>query len=358
MSLLNELKQTGVSQDASVLSESMFFNNITTVSTDLPILNLAFSGDFSGGIVPGISIFAGASKSFKSMLALMCMKSYLDSDPKAIAVLYDSEFGITPEYLKSLKVDTTRVLHVPVEHLEQLKFDIVKKLEKIKRGDKVFFMIDSLGALASKKEVDDAIDEKSVADMTRAKAIRSLLRMITPHFTMKLLPCIVINHIYTTMELYSKPVVGGGTAVMYSANQIFIITKSQEKDGDDLAGWKFTINIEKSRYVREKSKFPFVVAYESGINKYSGLFDLAVENQYVVNSKKGWYQTVDLNTGELSDKSYRRVDLENNKAYWEAMVTNDTFNKFVRNKYQLGASYIDEGHQEEITQDEQQQDDE
>ena len=126
--------------------------------------------------------------------------------------------------------------------------------------------------------------------MTRAKSLKSLFRIVTPHLTTKNIPCLAINHIYMTQEMYSKPIVSGGTGIYYSANQIFIISKSQEKDGDQLAGFKFTINIEKSRYVKEKSKLPFTVLFDSGIMKWSSLFDLAQESGHIIKPKMGWHQ--------------------------------------------------------------------
>ena len=194
--LLKKLKAAGSVKGAEVLAKSAYFNKKDHIPTRLPILNIAFSGSLDGGLTPGLTILAGESKSFKTLLGLYCMRAYLDMYKDAIAILYDSEFGVTPEYLASNGIDAERVLHVPIEHIEQLKFDVVKRLEEIKRGDKVFIMVDSLGNLASKKETEDALDEKSVADMSRAKAIRSLMRIITPHLTMKDLPCVVINHIY------------------------------------------------------------------------------------------------------------------------------------------------------------------
>jgi len=291
-------------------------------------------------LIPGLTIFAGLSKSFKTLLGLYCMKAYFDQYPEAIAIVYDSEFGITPEYLSSMGIDTSKVIHAPIEHIEQLKFDIVKRLNEIERNDKVFIMIDSLGALSSKKEVDDANDEKSVADMTRAKSIRSLLRIITPHLTMKDIPCVIINHVYSSMELYSKAVVGGGQSVTYSSNQIFIITKTQEKEGDELAGWKFTINVEKSRYVKEKSKLAFTVMYDGGISTYSGLMDEALESKHVIKPKNGWYAKVDQETGELG-KNYRLADTDCDE-FWDSILNNDKFKEFIKNKYMLsnGSSII------------------
>ncbi|NBP03444.1 MAG: recombinase RecA [Proteobacteria bacterium] len=339
MSLLARLKSAGSIKSAEILSESSFFNKKDIIPTQLPILNVAFSGALDGGLVPGLSIFAGASKSFKTLLGLYCMKAYLDKYPEGIALLYDSEFGITPDYLKANGIDSTRVLHIPIEHIEQLKFDVVKRLEEIKRNDKVFILVDSLGNLASKKETEDALDEKSVADMSRAKAIRSLLRIITPHLTMKDLPCVIINHIYQTMELYSQVVIPGGTAVTYAANQIFVISKSQEKDGTDIVGWNFTINIHKSRFVKEKSKLPFLVTYEGGINKWSGLLDIAMNNNVVVKPSNGWYSRVDLETGEVEAKKWRLAET-NNKEFWQPILTNKKFHEMVKNTFQVSTASL------------------
>ena len=334
--LLERMKKSGSIKTSDILTESSFFMAKDTIQTDLPILNIAFSGDLDGGLIPGLTILAGASKSFKTLLGLYCLKAYMNKYPDAICLFYDSEFGVTPDYIKSNGIDGNRILHIPVEHVEQLKFDIVKRLEEIKRGDKVFIFVDSLGNLASKKEVEDANDEKSVADMSRAKAIRSLLRIITPHLTMKDLPCIIVNHIYQTMEMYSRVVIPGGTAVTYAANSIFVISKAQEKDGTELVGYNFTINIEKSRYVREKSKLPIQVTYENGISKWSGLLDIALETGHVIKPSNGWYQKVNTTTGEIAEQKFRFKDTQSGN-FWNEVLSNETFKQAIRDRYQLGA---------------------
>lgn len=334
--LLERMKKSGSIKTSDILTESSFFMAKDTIQTDLPILNIAFSGDLDGGLIPGLTILAGASKSFKTLLGLYCLKAYMNKYPDAICLFYDSEFGVTPDYIKSNGIDGNRILHIPVEHVEQLKFDIVKRLEEIKRGDKVFIFVDSLGNLASKKEVEDANDEKSVADMSRAKAIRSLLRIITPHLTMKDLPCIIVNHIYQTMEMYSRVVIPGGTAVTYAANSIFVISKAQEKDGTELVGYNFTINIEKSRYVREKSKLPIQVTYENGISKWSGLLDIALETGHVIKPSNGWYQKVNTTTGEIAEQKFRFKDTQSGN-FWNEVLSDETFKQAIRDRYQLGA---------------------
>ena len=336
-SLMEKMLKAGAGKvSASVLSTSKFFNQKDPIVTDLPILNAAFSGRLDGGLVPGLTVFAGASKSFKTMLGLYCMKAYLDKHKDGIAILYDSEFGITPEYIQSFGIDTDRVLHIPIPNIEDLKFDIMGRLDEIGKGDKVFLLIDSIGNLASKKEVEDALNEKSVADMTRAKQLKSLFRMVTPILTMKDIPCIAINHIYMEQGLYPKAIVSGGTGIYYSANTIFIITKSQEKNADGIIGWNFTINIEKSRFVKEKAKLIFTVLYGSGIKKWSSMFDLAIESGHIRKaSTQGWYNLVDLETGEILEPKRRAKDIDEDDAFFTALVKNTDFNDYVMNKYQL-----------------------
>ena len=195
MSLLDKLRSVG-SIKAETVATSSFFAPKDLIQTNIPIINVAFSGTLDGGLVPGLTILAGPSKHFKSNLGLVCVSSYMKKYKDSVCLFYDSEFGITPEYMLAHGIDTERVLHIPLEHIEQLKFDIMKRLSEIKKGDKVIIFIDSIGNLASKKEVDDAENEKSVADMTRAKSLKSLFRIITPHLTLKDLPCIAVNHVY------------------------------------------------------------------------------------------------------------------------------------------------------------------
>jgi RecA/RadA recombinase len=209
MSLLEKLKASG-SIKGTTVAESKFFGVKEFAPTRIPIINAALSGTLDGGLSSGLTVIAGPSKHFKSNLGLVMVQAYMKRHKDAICLFYDSEFGVTPEYLEAHGIESERVLHLPIEHIEQLKFDMAKKLEDIKRGDKIIIFIDSVGNLASKKEVEDALDEKSVADMTRAKQMKSLFRIVTPHFTMKDIPCVVIGHTYDTQEMFSKKVLSGG----------------------------------------------------------------------------------------------------------------------------------------------------
>jgi len=211
--LVEKIKKNTTINDASVLEHSKFFNSKDMIQTKVPALNVALSGRLDGGLTPGLTMFAGESKNFKSMFSLIMAKAYLDKYDDACVLFYDSEFGTPVQYFDTLKIDKNRVVHCPVTDIEQLKFDIMTQIDKFERGDHVIIVVDSIGNLASKKEVEDALDKKSVADMTRAKQIKSLFRMVTPHLTLRDIPMVVVNHTYQSLELFSKPIVGGGCVV-------------------------------------------------------------------------------------------------------------------------------------------------
>jgi len=210
MSLKQRLLKNSTIKETDVLCDSKVFNTKDMITTSVPAINIALSSKVDGGLTPGLLMLAGPSKHFKSGFALLMAKSYLDKYPDSIMLFYDSEFGTPQSYFDAFGIDTNRVVHTPVTNIEQLKHDISKQLDEITTGDKVIIIIDSIGNLASKKEVEDAMDGKSVADMTRAKQLKSTFRIITPHLTLKDIPLIAINHTYKTMELYSKDIVGGG----------------------------------------------------------------------------------------------------------------------------------------------------
>ena len=334
MSILEKLKKNTTIKDSAILSQSKFFTKKDMIPTSIPIINVALSGRMDGGLTPGLTMWAGPSKHFKTAFSLLMARSYLDKYPDAALLFYDSEFGTPQSYFDSFGIDTSRVLHTPITDLEQLKFDVMQQIDNFDRGDKLMIIIDSIGNLASKKEVQDALDGKSVADMSRAKQIKSLFRMVTPHLTIKDIPMVVVNHTYMEQGLYPKAIVSGGTGPYYSADNIFILGRQQEKEGTEIVGYNFIINVEKSRYVKEKSKIPVSVSFDGGISKWSGLLDLALESGHVIKPSNGWYQKVNVETGEIEDKKYRIKDTDT-KDFWMPVFAQKSFSEFVQNKYQI-----------------------
>jgi RecA/RadA recombinase len=203
-SIMDRLKKNSKLKTTEVLSESKFFNEKDMVQTDVPMVNVALSGDPDGGLTPGLTVLAGPSKHFKTSFALLMAGAYLKKYDDAVILFYDSEFGSPQSYFKQFGIDPARVLHTPIMNVEELKFDLIGQLEQLDRKDNVIVVIDSIGNLASKKEMEDALNEKSVADMSRAKALKGLFRMATPYLAMKNIPMLAINHTYQEIGLFPK----------------------------------------------------------------------------------------------------------------------------------------------------------
>ena len=335
MSIMDKLKKNSKIKTTDVLADSILFSEKDIVKTEVPMVNVALSGDLDGGLSAGLTVLAGPSKHFKTSFALLMGAAYMNEHKDAVMLFYDSEFGSPQNYFESFGIDTSRVLHTPITDVEQLKFDLVSQLENIERDDKVIIVIDSIGNLASKKELEDALNEKSVADMSRAKALKGLFRMVTPYLTMRNVPLLAVNHTYQEIGLFPKAVVSGGTGIYYSADNIWIIGRQQDKKGTEIQGYHFVINVEKSRFVKEKSKVPISVSWEGGIQTYSGLLTVALAGGYVTKPTVGWYARVDKDTGEIIDPKVREKDTLNKK-FWDPIFKDTDFKEFVKSYYSIG----------------------
>jgi RecA/RadA recombinase len=334
-SIMDRLKKNSKLKTTEVLSESKFFNEKDMIKTDVPMVNVALSGDPDGGLTPGLTVLAGPSKHFKTSFALLMAGAYLEKYKDAVILFYDSEFGSPQAYFKQFGIDPARVLHTPIMNVEELKFDLIGQLEQLERNDNVIVVIDSIGNLASKKEMEDAINEKSVADMSRAKALKGLFRMATPYLAMKNIPMLAINHTYQEIGLYPKAIVSGGTGIYYSADNIWILGRQQDKKGTEIQGYHFVINVEKSRFVKEKSKIPITVSWEGGVQKWSGLTEVGMAGGYVRKPSAGWYEAVDPKSGEvLSGKV--RADATTTKDFWDPIFKTTDFKSFLKKQYQIG----------------------
>ena len=333
-SIMDKLKKNSTIAHTEVLSESQFFGETDVVSTDVPMMNVALSGNTEGGITPGLTVLAGPSKHFKTSFALKMASSYLKNKKDSVLLFYDSEFGSPQSYFEQFNIPMDRVLHTPITNVEELKFDLIKQFEELDRDDNVIVVIDSIGNLASKKELEDALSEKSVADMSRAKALKGLFRMSTPYLKMKNIPLIAVNHTYKEIGLFPRDVVSGGTGIYYSADNIWILGRQQDKQGTEIKGYHFVINVEKSRYVKEKSKIPISVSWDGGVQQWSGLLDVAMSGNYVSKPSPGWYCRIDKSTGELVEPKVREKETLNEE-FWKPIIEETDFKQYVTNKYSI-----------------------
>ena len=333
---IKQTKLKGSGRMSKVLEEKPIFHD-----TGIPALNLAYSGSFNLGTRNGVTTIAGRSKSFKTIFGLISAKAYLDTYPESHMVFYDSEGGASADYFKAVGIDPDRVIYVRIMNIEELKFDMFEKLDAIKKHyeetkqyERFVFLVDSIGNLASIKEVKDAEKGSDATDMgTRAKSLKAFFRIITPYFDMYQMHGIFINHVTADISgMGGRDIMTGGQGVMLSSNEVFIVGKRQIKDGPNIVGWQFILNVEKSRTVRERAAIPFEVTYDGGIDKYSGLLDIAKITGHVTCPKMGWYTRPTIE----GDKNWRRKDTSSAE-FWDPLLKDESFNTAVGKLYLLNA---------------------
>ena len=134
--------------------------------------------------------------------------------------------------------------------------------------------------------------------------------------------------------LFPKDVVSGGTGIYYSADNIWIVGRQQDKQGTEIKGYHFVINVEKSRYVKEKSKIPISVSWDGGVQQWSGLLDVAMSGNYVSKPSPGWYCRIDKSTGELVEPKVREKETLNEE-FWKPIIEETDFKQYVTNKYSI-----------------------
>lgn len=342
-SLADKFARNTKLKGAGRLTDSKRKETYQRYDTGIYALNLAYSGDIFEGPQAGVTAIAGKSQSFKTLYALITCRAYMDQHEDAHLLFYDSEGGAAESYFDTIGIDKDRVIHIPIMNIEDMKFDLGQKLDTIKKeyeetGEypKFIVMVDSIGNLASKKEVDDALSDNPAGDMgLRAKQLKAFFRIVTPYFVNYHMQMLVINHTYDEIGAIGAPkqIMSGGEGAKYSANNIFIIGKRQIKDGKDVVGWNFVLNVDKSRTIKQKSAIPFEVTYENGIDKYTGLLDIALATGHVIQPKKGYYQR----PGVENDKNWRRKQTSTAE-FWDPILEDETFRTAVSDMYCLNSS--------------------
>lgn len=150
----------------------------------------------------------------------------------------------------------------------------------------------------------------------------------------------------TSSYVLANGVISHNSGASYSANQIIFVSKSQEKDGKELLGYNFNLIAEKSRFVREKSRIPLQVKFEGGITKWSGLFELAKELEWITMPSSGWYTVTDKHTGEVIAERKRAKEIENDDDFWNDMFARG-FDDDIKARYQLSSTQIIDEHEQD-----------
>ena len=263
------------------------------VDTGSYIFNALVSGSIFGGLPSNkITALAGESSTGKTFFALSIVKNFLQSNPAAQVIYFETESAITKNMLSTRGIDITRLGLVPVTTVQEFRTQAIKVVDeytKLPIADRppLMFVLDSLGMLSTTKEVEDAAAGKETRDMTRAQIVKSIFRILSLKLGRANIPLIVTNHTYDVVGSYMPTKeMGGGSGLKYAASTIIYLSKSKEKDGKDVIGNIIKCKAYKSRFTKENSIVSTRLYYdERGLDSYYGLLELG--EKYGIFTKVG-----------------------------------------------------------------------
>ena len=283
MSIFDTLAKEAKNDYAKLVSEGITTGDEQKfIGTGSYILNALLSGSIHGGIPDNrVTAIAGEQATGKTFYAIGIAKHFLDANPEGAVFYFDSEPAATGDLFKNRGLDADRVWHFPVDTIEEFRTQIIRILDnllKCKEEERkpLLIVLDSLGMLASSKELKDALADNQVRDMTKTQSIKSVFRIITSKLGKLKVPMIVTNHTYKTMNPYGEQSdMGGGSGLKYAASTIMYLSKSKEKDGTDVIGNIIKVKANKSRFTKENSQVATRLFFDArGLDKYYGLLEL------------------------------------------------------------------------------------
>ena len=284
------------------------------IDTGSLVFNGLVSGSIFGGVCSNkITAIAGESSTGKTFFALAVAKNFLDTNPDAYVLYFDTESSITRALLESRKIDTKRFVVINVVTIEEFRTKALKAVDKylqmpIEDRKPCMFVLDSLGMLSTEKEITDALNDKQVRDMTKSQLVKGAFRMLTLKLGLANVPLIVTNHTYDVIGAYvPTKEMGGGSGLKYAASTIIYLAKKKEKDGKEVIGNIIKAKTHKSRLSKENKQVEIRLYYdERGLDKYYGLLELGeigglwknVAGRYEINGKKVYAKAVYKNPEE------------------------------------------------------------
>ena len=274
--------------------------------------SLVFNGLISGSIFGGVSsnkitAIAGESSTGKTFFSLAVVKNFLDTNPDAYCLYFDTESAISKSLLEDRGIDTSRLVVLNVVTIEQFRTKALKAVDiylkaKTEERKPCMFVLDSLGMLSTEKEINDALNDKQVRDMTKSQLVKGAFRMLTLKLGQANIPMIVTNHTYDVIGAYvPTKEMGGGSGLKYAASTIIYLTKKKEKDGKDVIGNLIKAKTVKSRLSKENKEVTVRLFYDDrGLDKYYGLLELGelgdlwknVAGRYEIGGKKVYAKEV------------------------------------------------------------------
>tara|TARA_Y100000289_G_scaffold19796_1_gene19132 strand:+ start:1191 stop:2207 length:1017 start_codon:yes stop_codon:yes gene_type:complete len=278
------IKETG-NEYASLVSDGVEAgDNDSFIDTGSYIFNALLSGSLHGGLPANkITALAGESATGKTYFLMGMVKNFLDANPDAGVVYFESESAITKQMVIDRGIDPDRMVILPVTTVQEFRTQGLKVLDRYMQQDvdvrrPMFMCLDSLGMLSTTKEVEDTSDGKETRDMTRAQVLKAAFRVLTLKLAKAKVPMVVTNHTYDVVgSMFPTKEMGGGSGLKYAASSIVYLSKKKEKDGTEVIGNIVHCKNHKSRLTIENKMVDVRLTYDKGLDRHYGLIDLAVK---------------------------------------------------------------------------------
>lgn len=282
---LKDIIKTTGNEYAALVSDGVEAGDVDSfIDSGSYIFNALLSGSIYGGLPSNkITAIAGESATGKTFFVMGMVKSFLDQNPDAGVLYFESESAITKQMVVDRGIDPTRMVIIPVTTVQEFRTQAIKILDtyltkKESERKPILLCLDSLGMLSTTKEVEDTSDGKETRDMTRAQVLKAAFRVLTLKLGRAKVPMVVTNHTYDSMgSMFPTKEMGGGSGLKYAASSIIFLSKKKDKDGTEVVGNIVHCKNHKSRLTIENKMVDVRLSYEKGLDRYYGLLELAVK---------------------------------------------------------------------------------
>jgi RecA/RadA recombinase len=280
--LKSVVKEVG-NEYASLVTDGVEAGDVDSfIDTGSYIFNALLSGSIYGGLPSNkITALAGESATGKTFFLMGVVKNFLDANPDAGVIYFESESALTKDLIVNRGIDPDRMLLMPVTTVQEFRTQAIKVLDSYlaqNEADRkpLFMCLDSLGMLSTTKEVEDTAEGKETRDMTRAQVLKAAFRVLTLKLGRAKVPMVVTNHTYDVVgSMFPTKEMGGGSGLKYAASSIIYLSKKKEKDGTEVIGNIIHCKNQKSRLTVENKMVDVRLTYDKGLDRYYGLLDLA-----------------------------------------------------------------------------------
>ena len=285
MDFLKDIAKQAGNEYASLVADGVEAGDVDSyIDSGSYIFNALLSGSIHGGLPSNkITAIAGESATGKTFFVMGMVKNFLDSNPDAGVIYFESESAITKQMVIDRGIDPKRMVMFPVTTVQEFRTQAIHVLDKYlaqNEADRkpIMLCLDSMGMLSTTKEIEDTADGKETRDMTRAQVLKAAFRVLTLKLGRAKVPMVVTNHTYDVVgSMFPTKEMGGGSGLKYAASTIIYLSKKKEKDGTEVIGNIVHCKNQKSRLTIENKMVDVRLTYEKGLDRYYGLLDLAVQ---------------------------------------------------------------------------------